>query len=72
MENKEVYILFLYFTLSWGILARLNEFVLLVWGECHMSYAQSMRKVLVLCLVYGIGPTVVNMWCSVANVLKRY
>lgn len=32
--------LFLYLTLLWGILAQLNEFLLMVGlsGECHTSY----------------------------------
>lgn len=51
-----------------GILARWNEFVLVVCGECHTSYTY---KVVILSAVSRIGPAVAYMWRSLANVLKN-
>lgn len=60
----------LVFDIIMGILAQLNDFVLVVCGECHTSYGQSMCKVLIPSTVCGIVTTVAYMWHSVAKVLK--
>lgn len=52
------------------ISAEMNEFVLVVCGECHFSYAQSMCKVLTLSAVCGVREIVVHTLHSVTNVLK--
>lgn len=51
------------------ISAEMNEFIL-VCGECHFSYAQSMCKVLNLSAVCGVRAIVVHTLLSVTNVLK--
>lgn len=53
--------------LLWVIFARLNEFVLMVCGECLTSYAHSLCKVVILSAFCRIGPTVAYIWRSVAN-----
>lgn len=53
-----------------GFLAQWRAFFLMVRGECHTSYAQSMCKIEVLSAVCGIGPNVAYMWRWVANLLK--
>lgn len=54
------------------ILVQLNQFELMVWGECDTSYAQSMCKVSILSAVYGIGPTVAYTWRSLVNMLNYW
>lgn len=59
MENK--YLTFVFDNIK-GISVQLNQFELMVCGECDASYAQSMCTVLILSAVYGIEPTVAYMW----------
>lgn len=47
MGRPKLYILFLYLMLLWGIIAQFDEFVLVVYGESHLSYAQSLCKGLI-------------------------
>lgn len=42
------------------ISAEMNEFILVICGECHFSYAQSMCKVLTLSAVCGVRAIVVH------------
>lgn len=52
------------------ISAEMNEFILVVCGECHVSYAQSMCKVLNISAVCGVRAIVEHTLHLVTNVIK--